>query len=89
MTEAFVDSNYWREELKRRAEDDTKKARDIAMEAFEIEPSGYINHYECEECHVSWDDEWSCMCDDDCPECGHSYTPYDSDPIYPDEINEE
>jgi hypothetical protein len=30
----------------------------------------FCNQYECEECGCSWEDEWSCGCDDDCPECG-------------------
>ena len=36
------------------------------------EPCRYINHYHCEECDVSWTDQWSCACDDECPECGHA-----------------
>jgi hypothetical protein len=30
----------------------------------------FLNHYECARCHTRWTDEWSCMCDDDCPQCG-------------------
>jgi predicted nucleic acid-binding Zn-ribbon protein len=30
----------------------------------------YCNHYTCARCGHEWSDEWSCMCDDDCPECG-------------------
>jgi predicted nucleic acid-binding Zn-ribbon protein len=30
----------------------------------------YRNHYDCYRCGEGWDDEWSCMCDDDCPNCG-------------------
>jgi DNA-directed RNA polymerase subunit RPC12/RpoP len=30
----------------------------------------YRNHYICERCKKDWADEWSCMCDDDCPHCG-------------------
>ncbi len=30
----------------------------------------FLNQYECEECGETWEDEWSCMCDDDCPHCG-------------------
>ena len=30
----------------------------------------YLNHYHCGDCGTDWDDEWSCCCDDDCPECG-------------------
>ena len=28
------------------------------------------NQYECDECGCYWEDEWSCGCNDDCPECG-------------------
>lgn len=38
----------------------------------------YLNKYECEDCDVAWDDEWSCGCDDQCPNCGHDFSPYDS-----------
>ena len=30
----------------------------------------YRNHYKCGRCGHKWPDEWSCMCDDDCPSCG-------------------
>ncbi len=30
----------------------------------------FRNQYECDECGCYWEDEWSCGCDDDCPECG-------------------
>ncbi len=30
----------------------------------------FRNQYVCEECKESWEDEWSCGCDDDCPHCG-------------------
>lgn len=36
----------------------------------EDNPSGFINHYTCPDCKYEWTDEWSCMCDDDCPNCG-------------------
>jgi predicted nucleic acid-binding Zn-ribbon protein len=40
----------------------------------------YRNYYECDRCGHEWEDEWSCMCDDDCPSCGARHmTPYDSD----------
>lgn len=28
-------------------------------------------HYHCSDCDVSWQSEWSCACDDECPKCGH------------------
>jgi rubrerythrin len=30
----------------------------------------FRNHYECDRCGHTWTDDWSCMCDDDCPHCG-------------------
>ena len=42
----------------------------------------FNNHYRCEDCHHQWQDEWSCMCDDDCAVCGARHmTPYDSDDL--------
>ena len=29
----------------------------------------YENRYDCPECNTEWIDEWSCMCNDRCPEC--------------------
>jgi hypothetical protein len=42
----------------------------------------FLNHYTCYRCGRDWSDDWSCMCDDDCPHCGarHS-TPVDSDDL--------
>lgn len=42
----------------------------------------YLNTYECSECGGVWEDEWSCMCDDECPNCGASdHSPIDSEDI--------
>ncbi|MGE0749520.1 MAG: hypothetical protein AB7K64_02935 [Variibacter sp.] len=42
----------------------------------------FNNHYECARCGYEWSDEWSCMCDDDCPHCGARHmTPFDSDDL--------
>lgn len=30
----------------------------------------YRNYYECYRCDETWEDEWSCMCDDECSSCG-------------------
>lgn len=38
----------------------------------------FLNRYRCDECEVDWSDEWDCQCDDECPECGVSYTPVES-----------
>ena len=29
----------------------------------------FENYYECSECNEKWTDEWSCMCNDRCPNC--------------------
>jgi hypothetical protein len=41
-----------------------------------------LNEYVCGECGYSWTDEWSCACDDDCPNCGsRHYPPVDSEDL--------
>jgi hypothetical protein len=42
----------------------------------------YRNHYRCGDCRADWEDEWSCCCDDECPNCGsRNWSPYDSDDL--------
>lgn len=42
----------------------------------------FRNHYQCASCGNEWSDEWSCMCDDDCPQCGARHmSPFDSDDL--------
>ncbi|MGC2123274.1 MAG: hypothetical protein WA652_10515 [Xanthobacteraceae bacterium] len=42
----------------------------------------YRNYYECDPCGYEWQDEWPCMCDDDCPECGARHmSPQDADEL--------
>lgn len=36
----------------------------------------FIKSYQCEECGVEWTDEWSCACNDRCPECDAEIEPY-------------
>jgi hypothetical protein len=39
----------------------------------------FLNAYECDRCGGEWTDEWSCMCDDECPHCGaRDMTPYEA-----------
>lgn len=44
-------------------------------------PCVWRNHYACD-CpdgpESAWDMEWSCHCDDACPECGAICSPYES-----------
>ena len=42
----------------------------------------YVNHYHCGDCGADWDDEWSCCCDDECPNCGSGdWSPVESDDL--------
>lgn len=42
----------------------------------------FLNRYDCDRCGQSWIDEWSCMCDDDCPRCGARHmSPSDSEDL--------
>jgi len=42
----------------------------------------FLNHYTCARCGHGWIDEWSCMCDDDCPLCGARHmSPVESDDL--------
>jgi DNA-directed RNA polymerase subunit RPC12/RpoP len=42
----------------------------------------FRNYYRCARCGSEWTDEWSCMCDDDCPQCGSRHmSPYESDEL--------
>ena len=41
-------------------------------------PLRFVNRYYCRECDQSWEDHWSCGCDDECPECGRDFTPIES-----------
>ena len=34
-----------------------------------ISESGYLVSYECD-CGACWQTQWSCACDDECPDCG-------------------
>lgn len=40
----------------------------------------FRNYYRCARCGHEWTDEWSAMCDDDCPQCGARHmSPYRSE----------
>ena len=42
----------------------------------------YRNHYHCGDCGTDWEDEWSCCCDDECPNCGSGdWSPVESDDL--------
>lgn len=51
-----------------------------ALEEFEM--AWYRNHYHCGDCSTDWKDEWSCCCDDECPNCGsRNWSPTSSDDL--------
>jgi hypothetical protein len=42
----------------------------------------FLNFYKCARCRRRWTDEWSCMCDDECPHYGlRDMTPYQSEEL--------
>lgn len=42
----------------------------------------FLNHYKCAKCKRHWSNDWSCMCDDDCPQCGARHmSPYNSEDL--------
>src|ERR1700721_1804354 len=42
----------------------------------------FRNFYRCANCGHEWTDDWSAMCDDDCPHCGARHmSPYKSEDI--------
>ena len=41
-----------------------------------------LNLYKCDRCRRRWTDEWSCMCDHECPHCGRrDMTPFKSEDL--------
>lgn len=38
----------------------------------------FLNRYTCPRCECTWEDEWSCQCDDECPICSHDIEPDES-----------
>ena len=54
----------------------------IELPEEEDEELKFVNHYTCPGCGHKWKDVWSCMCDDDCPNCGMRHiSPTHSDDI--------
>jgi DNA-directed RNA polymerase subunit RPC12/RpoP len=45
----------------------------------------FRNFYRCARCSLEWEDVWSKMCDDDCPECNARHmSPYKSEDVQDD-----
>ncbi len=41
-----------------------------------------LNFYRCDRCRKIWTDEWSCACDDECPNCGfRDMSPFNSEDL--------
>ena len=54
----------------------------IACDLEETRMAWFLNFYKCARCRRRWTDEWSCMCDDECPHCGaRDMTPYQSEEL--------
>lgn len=37
----------------------------------------YRKFYRCDECNIEWTDDWSCCCNDKCPQCDGEFEPYE------------
>jgi len=46
-----------------------------AEAALDEQPAHFVNYYDCDNCGHSWEDEWSCQCNDKCPECNREIQP--------------
>jgi len=51
------------------------------MSASDRDEGWFRNYYRCADCGHEWTDEWSCQCDDRCPACRMSCSPYASDDL--------
>jgi hypothetical protein len=58
---------------------------DVSIWAGEVDSDGapcrFVNHYHCDACDTNWHDQWSCACNDRCPECDREIEPYASDEL--------
>jgi predicted nucleic acid-binding Zn-ribbon protein len=41
----------------------------------------FTNFYRCGRCGEKWEDDWDSTCDDRCPKCNESTSPYKSEDI--------
>jgi hypothetical protein len=42
----------------------------------------FLNFYQCARCRRRWADQWSYVCDDDCPHCGARHmAPFDAEEL--------
>lgn len=82
-----VDGNWDAESLSCRVDPDSDRYQEII---FPVEGKktpikkvelNYTNYYQCSNCHTSWQDEWDCVCDDRCPKCNTTTSPYKSEDL--------
>jgi len=41
----------------------------------------FRKYYECSQCGTKWTDEWSCVCNDRCPNCDTETEPSDAEDV--------
>ncbi len=47
----------------------------------ELRADWFLKTYCCPDCGTEWEDEWSCMCNDRCPECDAEVEPVSSEDL--------
>ncbi len=60
---------------------DAVDVSDVEPDANPVHCTLFLNHYTCVLCGTSWEDQWNCQCDDDCPRCGTTMTPHKSEVV--------
>ena len=61
--------------------DGFKKEKEVFNITDDEEEVWYTNYYQCPNCGVQWDDRWTSMSDDTCPNCDcANISPYKSEP---------
>ena len=56
----------------------------VQLSLWQEELAWFRNEYACFACGTSWEDEWSCMCNDRCPHCDAENEPVQSFEFQPD-----
>mgnify|MGYP003642342440 FL=1 len=76
------DVNVYKNEpknLKTISEDEGERCFELEIQDNKEMVMTWLNYYECPECNDTWQDEWDCQVDDDCPSCGCRHiSPYES-----------
>ena len=59
------------------------------LEVSDVEgPREFLNKYCCSDCGNEWRDTWTATCDDRCPECDTSCSPYESEDVPPSQTED-